>query len=149
MATPGEVAWTTPGAWSTVPNPNSMRKATYKVPRTTGDTEDAELAVSQAGGDLDANITRWEGQFEGGPKAKKTDVTVDGLKVIVVEIEGAFLGAGMGGPAGGKKTGFKMLAAIAPGASASTFFKLVGPLKTVNAARVDFDGMVKSFKLSK
>src|SRR5690242_1627382 len=36
----GEVAWDVPAGWETAPNPNAMRKATYKIKRAAGDAED-------------------------------------------------------------------------------------------------------------
>jgi hypothetical protein len=153
MTAPGELAWQAPPSFQVAPNPNPMRKATYKVAHVAGDSEDAELAVSLAGGDTEANITRWEGQFEGSPKAKRSELQVDGVKVIVVEITGAFMGGGMGGPSG-KKANFMMLGAMArdgsQGAGAqSTFFKLTGPEKSVRAAQGDFQKLLKSLKPQK
>jgi hypothetical protein len=150
MAAPGELAWQAPASFLVMPNPNPMRKATYKIAKFAGDPEDGELAVSLAGGDPEANITRWEGQFEGAPKAKRSEVQVDALKVVVVEITGTFSGGGMMGAQGAKKSGFMMLGAIAPnGGGQATFFKLTGPEKTVRAARADFDKLIKSLKPQK
>lgn len=149
MAAPGELAWQAPAAFQVAPNPNPMRKATYKVTRANGDGEDAELAVSLAGGDPEANIARWEGQFEGSPKAKRRELQAGDIKIVVVEIQGAFMGGGMGGPAT-KKPGFMMMGAMAPnGGGQSTFFKLTGPEKTVAGARADFESLLKSIKPQK
>jgi hypothetical protein len=149
MAAPGELAWQAPASFQVMPNPNSMRKATYKIAKVAGDSEDGELAVSLAGGDPEANITRWEGQFEGAPKAKRSEVQVDALKVIVVEIAGTFMSGMMGGQAA-KKSGFMMLGAMAPnGGGQATFFKLTGPEKTVRAARPEFEKLLKSLKPQK
>ncbi len=140
----GGLTWTAPSGWTSMPNPNTMRKATYKVPRAPGDAEDAELAITQVGGDIDSNITRWVGQFEGTVTPKRTELTVGALKVTIVEITGTFGGGGMGG-ATGKKEHWTMLTAIAQTEPAH-FFKLIGPEKTVNLARRDFDKFVHSFK---
>ncbi|PMW89608.1 hypothetical protein C1X59_30325, partial [Pseudomonas sp. FW215-R2] len=70
--------WTPPARWVVAPNTSSMRIATYKIPHAPGDTEDAEMSVTQVGGGVDANIDRWIGQFgdEGGKNVKKTKRTV-------------------------------------------------------------------------
>jgi hypothetical protein len=120
-----------------------MRKATYKVPRAPGDAEDGDLSVTQVGGDLESNITRWVGQFEGEPKPKRSELMVGKLKVTVVELSGTYLG-GMG--SGAKKERTTMLVAVVHTEPAH-FFKLVGSDKTVALARRDFDQLVKSFKV--
>jgi hypothetical protein len=116
-----------------------MRLATYKV------GSDAEMAVSQAGGAVDANVDRWIGQF--GPDAKKnakvTTKKVSGLDVTIVEVEGTF-GGGMG-PGQGAKEGWALLGAIVATPGMPHFFKLTGPAKTVKAARPELDELVASF----
>lgn len=139
------LAWDMPSTWSSQPNPNTMRKATYKIPRGPSDAEDAECAVSQAGGALDDNIKRWEQQFEGGPTAKRTERKIAGLTVTIVEIQGTFLGSGMGPAGTAKKAGTTMLAAIVATEPAH-FFKLVGPTNTVSLAKPDFDKLLNSIK---
>ncbi|MFO0743141.1 MAG: hypothetical protein U0270_45130 [Labilithrix sp.] len=139
---PSDIAYDVPKSWEVLPNTNKMRKATIKVPKQAGDTEDAELTVTQAGGSKDANIARWANQF-GLPEAtKKEERTVNGLSVTIVELKGSY--AGMGGP---KKDNQMLLGAVIPGADAQLhFFKLTGPEKTVTAARKDFDAFVSSFR---
>jgi hypothetical protein len=129
-----EIAWDAPSSWQTMPNPNSMRKATYKV------GEDSELTVSSAAGGVDANIKRWAGQFgDAQPKTEKK--TVNSLDVTVVEIKGAY--TGMGGP---KKDAYMLLGAVVDGGQMQTFFKMTGPEKVVNGARPDFDKLVASLR---
>jgi hypothetical protein len=139
-AATSELAWTAPKRWLSVANPNSMRIATLKIPKAGSDAEDAELSVSQAGGALEDNITRWEKQFEGAPKAKRSEKKVGDLSVTLVEIEGTY--SGMGGAA---KPGTMMLAAIVA-TSMPHFFKLTGSKATVQAARKEFDEFVASIK---
>jgi hypothetical protein len=130
------LSWKVPAKWQTVPNASSMRLATYKI------GTDAEMAVSQAGGAIDANVDRWIGQF--GPDAKKnskvTTKKVSGLDVTIVEVEGTF-GGGMGGSA---KEGWALLGAIVATPGMPHFFKLTGPAKTVKAARPELDELVAS-----
>lgn len=148
-AKPSEVVYEAPAGWQKVENPNPMRKATFKIPRVEGDTEDAELAVSQAGGTVDANVQRWAGQFERGkddPVARK-QVKVGDLDVTVVELHGTFAGGGMPGAApAGSKPNWAMLGAIAETQGSLTFFKLTGPEKTVQSAKPAFDKFVEGFR---
>lgn len=141
------VTWEAPAAWEKLDLQNPMRKATYKIPRAGGDSEDAELTVTVAGGDVDSNVARWSAQFDGSPEAKREERTMTGFKLTVVEIEGAFKGmTPPGGEAPKPRAGTKMLAAIADVEGALVFFKMTGPIKTVDAARADFEKLMTSLK---
>jgi hypothetical protein len=120
-----------------------MRKATYHVPRAPGDVEDPELSVSQAGGTVEQNVARWAKQLDRKPSdAKRSERTVNGLKVTTVELHGDYSPMAMpGGPTSVKKPGFALLGAIVE-TSPLTFLKLVGPDKSVVAAQRDFDKLV-------
>src|SRR5260221_343164 len=135
------IKWTAPARWQSVPNPSAMRLATFKIPHAAGDTEDAELSVTQVGGSVDSNIERWIGQFDaaGQKTAKKATKTVKGWKVTFVEIEGSFSG-GMGG--GGPQNGWGLEGAIVETPGMPHFFKMTGPAKTVKAARAELEGLV-------
>lgn len=142
---PSDVTWDAPPGWTKSDKPNRMRKATYTIPRAAGDPEDGELTVSQAGGTVEQNIARWVLQLDRKlPDAKKSERTINGLKVTVVEIHGDYTPMAMpGAPREGKKPGFALLGAIVE-TSPPTFFKLVGPEKTAAAAQRDFDKLVES-----
>ncbi|WP_437805236.1 hypothetical protein [Sorangium sp. So ce1078] len=151
QAAAGELAWDAPASFESAPNPNAMRKATYKIKRAAGDTEDAELSISQAGGSVDANITRWVGQFsqKSDDSPKRTESKVNDIKVTVVEVKGTFAGSGMPGmPAQDPKSSYALLGAIAETPSGDLwFFKMTGPEKTVTGARADFDKLVSSLRV--
>lgn len=139
------ITWSKPAAWQEAPNPNSMRLATYLTP------DQAELAVSRAGGALDANIDRWAGQFgeEGKSKLARETRKVEGIEVTIVTTSGSSY-AGMSGEV---KQGEEMalLAAIVPspdGSDQAYFFKMTGPKKSVDSARKDFDGLIGSIRKS-
>jgi hypothetical protein len=129
-----------------MPNPSSMRLATYRVPRAAGDTADADVSISQAGGAVDANIDRWIGQFEGeaAKNAKRTTRKVAGLDVTIVEIEGTYLG-GMGmGKNDGPTKDWALLGAIVATPGMPHFFKITGPARTVRAARPELDALLST-----
>lgn len=140
------LSWKVPSRWKVVPNASSMRLATYRVPHAAGDSEDPEMAVSQAGGALDANVERWIGQFgpEAKATAKRTSRKVAGLDVTVVEIAGTWSG-GMGMNAkDGPAEGWALLGVIVETPGMAHFFKLTGPEKSVRAARGEVDELVAS-----
>jgi hypothetical protein len=141
------VAWDAPPSFQKAENSSPMRKATYRVAKAEGDTEDAELTVTQVGGGVEPNIKRWAGQLGQQMDAVKREArTVNGLKVTVVEMHGTYSGMAMpGAPAGPAKPGFALLGAIVE-TSTPTFFKLTGPDKTVAASRGDFDRLVGSLR---
>jgi hypothetical protein len=131
------VVWTAPAVWAVAPNPSTMRLATYKV---AGPGGEAELSVARAGGSVDANIERWIGQFEQAGKDTRTEKTLRGMKITIVDVSGTYLGGMSGAP--GSHPGWSLLAAIVEGKGDPYFFKLTGPTSTVRAARSAFDGMI-------
>lgn len=137
------LAWKVPSRWQVAQNPSSMRLATYRIPHAPGDAEDPEMAVSQAGGSIDANVERWIGQF--GPDAKKTakrtTKKVAGMDVTIVEIEGTYSG---GMSAKGERESWALLGAIVDTPGMPHFFKMTGPAKSVRAARAELDELVGS-----
>lgn len=140
-----EIGWVKPDAWEKVDHPSTMRKATFKIPKVEGDAEDAEMSVTQVGGGIEANIKRWEGQFEGSPESKTEKKKIADWEVTIVSIEGTFKSGGpMMGGSGESKEDWALLAAIV-NTEPAHFFKMTGPKKTVNAARGDFDSFVASF----
>lgn len=144
------VTWSVPANWKEQAS-RPMRAATYSVPAAAGDAEGGECAVfffgKGQGGDAEANVQRWAGQFEGSPKPARSTRTVAGMTVQIVEVAGTYLAPS--GPmmqSQGRKPGYKLLGAIVPAPEGSVFFKLTGPAKTVDAARAAFDALVASIK---
>jgi hypothetical protein len=89
------LTWTAPAGWS-AKGPAPMRAATYTV-------DDAECVVyffgQGQGGSVEANMTRWKGQFtvNGQPAPAKVGTkTLKGLTANTLDITGVY--AGMGGP---------------------------------------------------
>ncbi|MBK7400357.1 MAG: hypothetical protein IPJ34_29910 [Myxococcales bacterium] len=138
------LSWLAPKRWKIVHHKSTMRIATYDVPHAAGDTEDAELSITRAGGDSASNVGRWTVQFgaEGHKSAKTEGRTLAGLKATFVEIHGSYQGMGMNEP----KAGYRLLGAIVETTGGSHFFKLVGPEKSVEAARAEFEAFLSSLK---
>ena len=142
---PGSLTWKAPAAWTVAPNPSSMRLATYRLPRAPGDTEDTDVAITRAGGEMEANIARWLGQFSEHAKEIRTVITVRGIKITIVDVSGTFGGGGMmPGEAPSSHPGWTLLAAIVETEGSPYFVKITGPSATVHAARPGFDSLLQS-----
>src|SRR5215831_15585488 len=89
--------WTPPPGWKST-GTTSMRAATYPVAAAPGDKEGGECAVYYfgpgQGGSIQANLERWEGQFQGpGGKpafATTSKITVHGLPVTMIDVSGRY-----------------------------------------------------------
>ena len=142
------VTWSYPSRW-TKGGPRTMRVVTYGIPAAEGDPEAAECAVSYfgttAGGDVEMNIQRWVGQFEGSPLPLRRDETMNGLSIAKVEIAGTYLApAGPMMQSQGRKENFKLFGAIVDAPEGKLFFKLTGPAKTVQGTAAEFDALLGS-----
>ena len=142
------VRWQIPDRWQSQP-PRQMRVATYSVAAASGDAEPGECAVfyfgQGQGGDVESNITRWVGQFEGADQPVRSSKTVDGLKVSMIQLSGTYKTSG--GPmmaSGEKKAGYRLMGAIVEAPEGVVFFKLTGPQATVMAAEAEFNAMIGS-----
>lgn len=150
-ATPG-LEWKVPSNWTTL-DARSMRVATYGIPARGGDSEGAECAVfyfgpSQGGG-VEENLDRWVGQFEHPSQPERSQGEVAGMKLWRVHVLGDYLAPS--GPmmqSTGTKNGYALLGAIVEGPNGNVFFKLTGPKKTVDAAKAEFEGMLKTMRKS-
>ena len=145
-----QLTWDAPAGWTRADNPSPLRKATYKAPKHADDAEAPELAISVAGGAVDANIDRWVAQFDEGAKntLKKTTRKIAGYDITIVELSGTYQGNMMpGAPQSGPKQNYALLGAIVPvDNDARWFFKMIGPTKSVTAARAEFDALLASLR---
>ncbi|MBI2395684.1 MAG: hypothetical protein HYV09_39325 [Deltaproteobacteria bacterium] len=137
------IEWVVPKRWVEYPNTSPMRIATYRVPKSYGDVEDPEMYVMRAGGDVEANMTRWISQFDepSRPAAKRSTRTVGPLKVHVVDVQGTFTTM-----KGEPEANWGLLGAIVETEGMAHFFKLTGPKKSVADARAEFDALVAGIK---
>jgi hypothetical protein len=137
------IAWTAPAKWTRAPSTGSIRIATYEIAKVAGDHEDPVLAITRAGGATDPNVERWIAQFgpEASKTAKRSERTIAGLHVVLVEARGPYQGM-----SGGPEAGWMMLGAIVETPGLGHFFKLTGPERSVEAARADFDAMIGSVR---
>ncbi len=143
----GGVHWTVPAGWQPG-SPQPMRVASYTIPAAPG-SEEAGCGVfffgKGQGGSVDENLQRWVGQFEGASTPKKSERTVNGLKVHLIEVAGTYLSpAGPMMQSQGKKSGWRLSGAIVEAPDGLVFFKCVGPAATMQKAQKQIDELLKS-----
>jgi len=148
-----DITWVDPPGLRRVPPKNAMRKASYEVPRASGDAEDGELAVFYfgpgQGGSIDANVDRWVKQFaDVSPNdVKRADREANGLRQHTVRIEhGTFDAGQMAMGSKGPKKDYALEGAIVESPSGAYFFKMTGPSRTVLAARAPFLQLLDSIR---
>ena len=117
------------------------------------DAQTARLTMMPAGGNVQANIQRWHGQFTGGdPEVQKTEELKLGDWVVhLVDVSGTFSERMGGGPfAGGKvveRPDYAMIGAILVHPEGRKYFvKMTGPASVVKANREAFVKMIKSIE---
>lgn len=143
-----ELTFKVPSSWKAERPKSAMRKAQLKVTPVKGDADPAELVVTSfggGGGGVEANVARWETQFEGGAKAKVEKKKGTNIDVTRVEIAGHYVAPVMpGSPEKNDKPEYRLLGAIVITPNAGYFFKMVGPEKTMLASREGFDALIAS-----
>jgi hypothetical protein len=133
------LVWKTPVTWQEAPSPNAMRLATYRVPGG------AEVSVSRAGGEKEANIQRWVEQFDDVGHQGRVEKTVHGLRVVTVDIAGTYVGGAMAmGAQAEAHPRWAMVGAIVEGPGLPYFFKMTGPAAGVRSSRPAFDLLIDS-----
>jgi len=133
-----------------------MRVAQFVLPRSMGDTLDAELVVyyfGGSGGSVAANIDRWLGQVQqadGKPSAavaQRQKRTVNGLSVTLVDVSGTYVAEMTpGATERHNNPNFRLRAGVIETPNGPYFIKLTGPAKTVAAWDKAFEQFVASLK---
>lgn len=144
--TVGDFTFAVAAPWTEAQNTGMMTKAVLAHPVEGGTPMEAKFYHfgSGQGGDVDANVRRWVGQFEGTPEIKKEELEFSGTKVTLLTLTGTYLD---GPPMGGTKTpraDYSMLGAILVGKDAPVFIKLTGPKAAAAAAQASFKKLVES-----
>ena len=153
----GELDLKLPKSWKQSDATRPMRLATFEVPAAEGDKEKPEFVVSSfagGGGGVDANISRWVGQF--APEGRKA-VVVQGKAgendYFIANLSGTYMKSA-GGPFGGKTTptpGQRVINVFLNLEGKAVYFlKLTGPDAAVaaqlDAIRASFGGKAESEK---
>jgi hypothetical protein len=153
----GDLHYKTPDGWVAAQPSSKMRVAQFKLPKASGDNEDAELVIyffgSNQGGTTQANIDRWISQIQqpdgssSKDKAKTETTTINGLKVTTVDVAGTYT-AEMAPGSGTQRNDahYRLRAAVIETPKGNYFLKLVGPAKTVAHWEQSVTDFVKSFE---
>lgn len=156
----GELHYKVPDGWVTEHPTSTMRAAQYKLPKAEGDGEDASLVLYYfgpgQGGSISDNVDRWIAQMEqpgGGSskeKAKTETLTVNGLKVTMVDVSGTYTAQmSPGSDARHNNAGYRLRGAIVETPKGNYFAKLIGPEKTIRRWDQSFMDYVKSFEFKR
>ena len=143
----GACEFARPADWKWVDPTSTMRKAQLQIPGKDG-ARPADVTFfffgSGQGGDVDANVQRWLGQFTGKPDASKIEpLEGTSLKVTLVSTEGTMKASPFGGqPDDLPDSG--LLGAIIEHPEGAVFVKMTGPSELVKASREKFVAMVRT-----
>lgn len=147
-----------PAGWKEEEPSNRMRLIQYKLEKAPGDAEDAELAVfiSPGGGGVEANLKRQEAKFKPADGAKPEDavklstITVGPHKASYQDISGTFQQKAAPFDPNSKvveKKNYRQLYVIFADDDMNVVsFILVGPAKTVEKHKKEFETFMASFK---
>ena len=149
----GAFTFKRPENWKWVPINSQMRKAQLRVPDaanpagTAGDVVFFDFGPGQGGG-VDANISRWVGQFEqkdGKPVNPVVEAaTVKGTKITRVRVDNGTFSSGMPGGPTTPLENYALYGAILESPQGDVFIKFSGPAALVKAAAADFEALVQS-----
>jgi hypothetical protein len=134
----------TPPGWEKVDTSKSMVPIDLKFAIKDSETgQTAEMTVTRAGGNLEANVTRWAKQIdltrfnEADARKAMRPGTVDKLPAQLVDLEGP------GDVGAGRQ---RILGAIVERDGTQWFFKLKGPHGVVGRQEANFKRFLDSFK---
>ena len=96
------------------------------------------------GGGVDANIKRWQKQFEGEVKVAPELKTYGKQQVAIVTMEGTFLEGSIMQRNKTPRPGWTLLGAIIPHPSGDVFLKVAGPTADITKAKKDFEALIDS-----
>jgi hypothetical protein len=139
--------WEVPRDW-TEEGPRPVRLATYAVPRAPGDEDETECAVfgfeRGGGGAVEDTIDLWFSLFDSSEPTVPFQLDLGVVRVTLVEVQGTIRTNLRAGKA--IRPAFILLGAIVDGPRGRMFFKLVGPRRSVEAARAAFGRMVRGVR---
>lgn len=148
------VSFEAPKTWKSDPPSSRMRLAQLKVEPIEGDAFAAELIVYAfpgGAGTIDDNIKRWQNQFkdksDNVPKPDVKKVKCKNIEATRVETSGRYHPAQFGGKPEPDRDDARLLGAIVVTDRVSYFLKMVGPDKTMNKLRPEFDALLATLSV--
>ena len=153
----GGLTFQAPAAWKSTPPESSMRRAQLEIKPVKGDDDPAQFVVfgfPGGAGSVDDNVARWQKLFRdkdgNPPKAATKTVKGKNVEATRVELSGHYFPSNFPGQ---KKEpdheNYRLIGGIVVTDDSSFFLRLVGPEKTVTAAKADFDALLGSLKTGK
>lgn len=101
------------------------------------------------GGGIEANLKRWNKQFEGEAKVTKSEISYGKQKVAIVLMAGTYLDGGIMERKTPKEN-YALLGAVIPHAQGDVFLKMTGPAGEIKNAQADLKALINSaFPLEK
>ena len=143
------MSFSVPDSWKETEPTSNMRTYQFEIPGSAQNS--AELAVfyfgQGQGGDIQGNISRWKGQFTSVSKEESKQKTAAGMNITQVRIDGSYQQSGpMMDTSGAPKENYAMLGAIIEAPEGAVFFKMTGPVETINASAGDFDKVLEGLR---
>lgn len=141
-----------PDSWRKGAPATPVQYANFSIPKVEGDPEDAAMIIyyfQGQGGTADANIKRWKDMFKApaGEKAKVEKFKVGDVEVTTVDVSGTYLFRSTPmNPNVTEKPDFRMIGGIFASKKGPYYFRFVGPAKTIEKHKAEFDEWVKNFK---
>lgn len=150
----GKIVLDAPKSWVRKQPKNKIIEHEFAIPSGQDEQPEGRFTVMGAGGSVDANITRWLGQFvqpDGAAtkdKAKIEKRKIAGVEVHCVDVAGDFKDSpGPFAPAV-MRPDYRMLAAIiVTDKLGQHFLKFYGPKQVVAANEKAFEEMLNSLQL--
>lgn len=145
------LSMTIPAAWKSVAPKSRIIEREYSLIIDTPEEPKTRVTLMAAGGGVDANIKRWEGQFSGDVAAKQEKMSVAEQTVHFVKITGTYKETMGGGPFSGGKTvmqdDYAMLGGIIEMKDGKQYFiKMIGPESEVEPQTEAFKKMLKEIE---
>jgi hypothetical protein len=146
-----------PAGWKEEQPANTMRMGQFKLAKVEGDPEDAEIAVFRfpsGSGTVDANLKRQLAKFKPAEGKEEPENKVEKIKVGKIEatyqdVKGTFLSKFPPFAPNAKiteKANFRQLYVIFTTDSGEYYLALLGPAKTVEKHKKEFEEWLTNFK---
>jgi len=147
----------TPSTWKEETPTSDMRLTQFKLPKAEGDPEDAQLIIfyfKGGSGEPDANLKRQLAKFKPAEGKDKVVVKLDKIQVGKIEapyqdITGTLLSKFPPNAPTAKvteKSNYRQLYVILITDKGDFYPTLIGPAKTVDKHKKDFEEFLKNFK---
>lgn len=150
----GELLLDAPKSWVRRPPKNKLIEHEFAIPSGQDEKPEGRFTAMGAFGSLEANMSRWFGQFaqtDGSAtkdKAKVEKRMIAGLEVHYVDVAGEFKDSPMPGAPVVMRPDYRMLGAIiVTEKMGQHFLKFYGPKEVVAANEKAFEEMLNSLRL--